>query len=80
VGQLADVLTKEGVGWACAVSGKSGVISIKRGAIRTDDFPLIAHVDENVRVIKWGFGTDAFEFLGADVDSRDASIVLEFRS
>src|SRR6185312_4815457 len=52
-------------------------IAIERRTVGADLFVVVAHVEEYVRVIERRVGTDAHEFLDADVDSRVACIVLE---
>ena len=56
------------------------VVAVERRAIGADVFAVLAHVAEHVRVIERRLGTDAHEFLGADVDDRNAEVVVEVRN
>src|SRR5690606_5123859 len=49
-----------GAGWQRRVE------PVKRRAIGADDLVLVAHVEEDVRVIERWPGADAHEFMGAD--------------
>lgn len=56
------------------------VITIERRAIGTDDLAVIAHVAENMRMIHRRPGAHAHEFLGTDLDNRNAGIIVEVRN
>src|SRR5271156_2255315 len=53
------------------------IVTIKRRAIRADIFGVIAHIAVHVRVIERRYGALAHEFPGADLDDRNADIVME---
>src|SRR5690349_3761032 len=54
-----------------------GVVTIERRAIGTDDFLVAAHVEKYMRMIERRLGAHAHEFLRADLDDRDAGVVVE---
>ena len=49
-------------------------------AIGADDFFSIAHVEEDVWMIERRGGTDALEFLGADLDDAYSGCVVKMRN
>src|ERR1041385_7825686 len=53
------------------------IVAIKRRAIRTDDLLVGAHVEEHMGMVERGLGADAHEFARADLDHRNARIVVE---
>ena len=53
------------------------VVAIKRRAIWADDFVLVAHIEKDVRMIERRLGTNAHEFVRADLDHRNTGIVVE---
>jgi len=53
--------------------------TIQRRAIRADDLVVVAEIEEDVRMVEGRVGADAHEFLRADLDYRDAGIVVEVR-
>jgi hypothetical protein len=55
-------------------------VAVERRAIGADVFGVIAHVAIDMRMIERRHGADAHEFLGADLDDRDAEIVMEVRN
>src|SRR3954471_1743474 len=57
-----------------------GGVAVQRGAIGTDYLVVVAEVEEDVRVIERRVGTDAHELLRADLDDRDAGIVVKVRN
>jgi len=50
-----------------------------RRAIRTDSFVIAAHVDKNMRMVEWGQGANAHEFLGSDAKLRDTRLIVKMR-
>ena len=56
------------------------IISVERRAIWADEFRVIAHVAEDVRMIERRQGADAHEFGGADLDEGNPKIVMEMRN
>src|SRR5882757_3310815 len=58
---------------------KVGCEAIERGAVRADDLAVVAEVEEHVRVVERRVGAHAHELLRADLDHRDAGIVMEVR-
>lgn len=56
------------------------IVPVKGGAVGTDDFALIAHVEKDMRVVERRCGPYAHEFLGADLDHRHARIVVKMRN
>jgi hypothetical protein len=59
---------------------KPGLMAEECRAIGADDFFRIAHVEEDVWVIERWRGTDALEFLGANLDDADAGRVVKMRN
>lgn len=57
-----------------------GVVAEQRGAIFADDFGIVAHVAEDMRMVEGRPCADAHEFLGSDLDHRNTGIVLEMRN
>src|SRR6266702_1073326 len=55
------------------------IVTIQRRAIRADRLAVVAHIDENMRVIERRRRADAHEFLGADLDHCYPGIVVEMR-
>ena len=56
------------------------VVATERRAIRADVLGILAHVAIDVRVIERRHGADAHELLGADIDDRNAEVVMEVRN
>ena len=46
------------------------IVPVERRAIRADDFPVVAHVEEHVRMVERRPRADAHEFARADFDHR----------
>ena len=59
---------------------KRGIVTIERGAIGADGLGLVAHVDEDVRMIERRRSPHAHELLGTDFDDRNARVVVEVRN
>src|SRR3954454_431627 len=57
-----------------------GGVAVQRRAIGTDDLVVVAEVEEHMRVIERRVGADAHELLRADLDDRDAGIVVKVRN
>src|SRR5665647_3430117 len=57
-----------------------GGVSVQRRAIRADDLVVVAEIEEDMRMIERRIGADAHELLRADLDHRDAGIVVEVRN
>ena|ERR1700730_3597697 len=55
------------------------VVNIVGRAIGADRVLVVAHVDENMRMIERWLRADAHEFLGADPHLRNAWLVVEMR-
>ena len=55
------------------------IIFKERRAIGADRLSIIAHIDEDMRMIEGRGRADAHELLGSDADRGDALIVLEVR-
>ena len=53
------------------------IVAVKRRAIRADIFGIVAHIAINVRMIERRQRADAHEFPRADLDDRNAEIVME---
>ena len=53
---------------------------VQRRAIGADDLVVVAEIEKNMRMIEGRIGADAHELLRADLDHRDASIVVEVRN
>src|ERR1019366_5064965 len=58
---------------------ESFVIGEMRRAIGADRVIVLAHVNENMRMVEGGQSADAHEFLGADPHLRNARLVVEMR-
>jgi hypothetical protein len=52
-------------------------VAVERRAIRADIFGVIAHVAEHMGMVERRQCADAHEFPGADLDHRNAEIVVE---
>jgi len=50
---------------------------IERRAVRANDFAIVAHVEEYVRVIERRPRPDAHELGRPDLDDRNAGVVLK---
>ena len=62
------------------VGRQRGVVAIERRAIGAHILNVLAHVAEDMRMVLWRQRTDAHEFLGADLDDRNAGLVMEVRN
>ncbi len=62
------------------IGRKRRIVAIERRAIRANVFGIVAHVAIDMRMVEWRLGADAHKFLGADLDDRDAGIVVEMRN
>src|ERR1041384_7084340 len=56
------------------------IVTIECRAIRANEFALIAHVAEHVRMVEWRRRANAHELLCADFDDRRAGVVLKMRN
>ncbi len=54
-----------------------GIVAVERRAIGTDLLVVVAHVEEDVRMVVRNGRADAHEFLYADLDCAVAAVVLE---
>lgn len=59
---------------------KRRVVAIKRRAVGTDFFVVVAHIDEDMRMIERNGSARAHEFLDANFDHAMTAIVLEVRN
>ena len=66
--------------WARLVGRQRGVVAIERRAIGAHILKIVAHVAEDMRMVLWWQRTYAHEFLGADLDDRNAGVVMEMRN
>src|SRR5690606_8835086 len=55
------------------------IVAVEGRAIRADDLRLIAHVEEDVRMVEGRAGADAHELPHADRDRLDTPVVAEVR-
>jgi hypothetical protein len=62
------------------VGRQRGVVAIERRAIGAHILNVLARVAEDMRMVLWRQRTDAHEFLGADLDERNAGLVVEMRN
>src|SRR3984957_10085185 len=62
------------------VRRQRGVVAIERRAIRADMLDVVAHIAIDVRMIEWRHGADAHKFLGADLDDRNAEVIVKMRN
>src|SRR3954467_14672953 len=58
---------------------KVGGVTIERRAVRTDDLVVVAGIEEHMRMGERRIGAHAHELLRADLDHRDAGVVMEVR-
>src|SRR5205807_5582984 len=65
--------------WRFAASMEMRVVDIMRRAIGADGIVIVAHVDENMRMVEGWQSADAHEFLGADPHLRNARLVVVMR-
>ncbi len=56
------------------------IVDVMRRAIGADRVIVLAHVDENMRMIERRQSADAHEFLGADPHVRNARLIVKMRS
>ena len=56
--------------WRFAASMEMRVVDIMRRAIGADGIVIVAHVDENMRMVEGWQSADAHKFLGADPHLR----------
>src|SRR5215208_8269107 len=54
--------------------------SIQRRAVGADDLVVVAEVEEHVRMVERRVGADAHELLRADLNDRNAGVVMEMRN
>ena len=59
------------------VVGERRIVAIERRAIRADKLVVAAHVAIDVRMIERRHRADAHEFFGADLDHRNAQVVVK---
>jgi hypothetical protein len=52
-------------------------VAIQRRTVGTDDLVVVAEVEKNVRMIEWRVGAHAHELLRADLDDRNASVIVK---
>src|SRR6185437_318547 len=60
--------------------GEVAGIAVEGRAIGADDLAVVAEIEEDVRVIERRVGADAHELPRADLDDRDADIIVEVRN
>jgi hypothetical protein len=65
--------------WPRRVGVERRIVPIQRRAVRADDLPIVAHIEEDMRMIVRGLGANAHELAGADLDDSDTRIVVEVR-
>lgn len=53
------------------------IVTVKGGAVGTDLLIVVAHIDEDMRMIEGHGSAGAHEFLDADLDHAVSAIVLE---
>jgi hypothetical protein len=74
---LGDDVVQGALGGPCGIGRQSWIVAIKGGAIGADIFSVVAHVAKHVWMVVWRRGADAHELLRADLDNRNARIVME---
>jgi hypothetical protein len=62
------------------VRRQRGVVSKERRAIGAHILYCVAHVAIDMRMVLWWQRADTHEFLGADLDDRNAEVVVEMRN
>jgi len=81
-GTRSPVRSKLGA-WQCAFRRPRGIrrqrriVAVERRAIGTDVLGVVAHVAEHMGMIERRLGAHAHEFPGADLDDRNARVVVE---
>src|ERR1700716_2430515 len=60
--------------------GEVGGVTKQRRAIGADDLVVVAQIEENMRVIERRIGAHAHEFLRADLNERNAGIIVKVRN
>lgn len=68
---------EDAAGWVCLRCFYRRVITIERRAVGADLFIVIAHIDEDMRMIERHGCARAHEFLDADFDHAMSAVVLE---
>src|SRR5215203_6930152 len=66
--------------WPCRMRVERRIVPVERRAIWADDLFVVAHVEEDVGMIERRPGADAHEFARADLDHRDAGVIVEVRN
>ena len=74
---LGDDVVQGALGGPCRIGRQGWIVAIKGGAIGADIFSVVTHVAKHVRMVVWRRGADAHELLRADLDNRNARIVME---
>src|SRR6202167_1555048 len=62
------------------VRSQGRIVAIERRAIRADILGVLTHVAIDVRVIERWHGADAHKLFGADIDNRNAEVVVKMRN
>jgi hypothetical protein len=75
-----DDVVRFAFGRARVVGRQRGVVSIERRAIGAHILYRVAHVAIDMRMVMWWQRAHTHEFLGADLDDRNAGIVMEMRN
>ena len=75
-----DVTCKAHCAGRAAFGRKRRIVTIKGRAVGAHIVGILAHVAEHVRMIERRRGAHAHEFLGADLDYRNARIVVKMRN
>src|SRR3569833_1257663 len=71
-----DLVLHDAFGRAGLAGGEVGGKAVQRRAIGADDLVVVAEVEKHMRMIERRVGAHAHEFLRADLDHRDAGVVM----
>src|SRR5438128_1819745 len=66
--------------WPCGMRIERRIVPVQGRAVRADDFAVAAHVEKDVGMIERGSGADAHELACADLDHRDARVIVKVRN
>src|SRR5450432_91596 len=76
-GRSGDLVFQHAFGRPGLTGLEVGGITIKRRAIGADDFVVVAEIEKNMRVIEGRIGAHAHELLRADLNDRNAGIIVK---
>jgi hypothetical protein len=62
---------------SCGIGCKSRIVAVERRAIGADVLGILAHVAVHMGMVEWRFGAHAHKVPGADLDDRNARVIME---